>query len=169
MNPGRPLGALAGLLLAAGCASFDGRGLVESGSTAARVEEVMGPPAAVVEIAGGGKVLYFSRLPAGRQIFAVTLGADGRAREVKPLLTRENIDRLKPGVMSAAQVRELLGPPEPREVMRLAPQQRDVWTYPWMDFEDRRMLSVQFSDDGILREVVDLRDDYHVSPGGGLP
>lgn len=166
MNLRRRLSALATVLLAAGCASFDGRGLVENRSTAAQVEALMGPPAAVGEIAGGGKILYFSRLPAGRQIFAVTLGVDGRAREVRPLLTRENIDRLKAGEMTAGQVRELLGPPEPREVMRQARQHREVWTYPWMDFEDRRKLSVQFSDDGVLREVIDLRDDYHVSPGG---
>lgn len=158
--------ALATMLLVAGCASFDGRGLVEDGATATQVEAQMGPPAAVVDTAGGGKVLYFSRLPIGRQIFAVTLGADGRARDVKPLLTRQNIDRLKAGEMSAGQVRELLGPPEPREIMRQARQQRDVWTYPWMDFADRRMLFVQFSDDGVLREVIDLRDDYHESPGG---
>jgi hypothetical protein len=130
------------------------------------VEALMGPPAAVVEAAGGGKVLYFSRLPSGRQIFAVTLGADGRAREVMPLLTRENIDRLSAGAMTAQQVRELIGPPEPHLVMHLERQQRDVWTYPWMDFADRRMLSVQFSKDGILREVIDLRDDYYESPGG---
>lgn len=166
MSLRRRLSALAAVLLAAGCASFDGRGLVESGSSSAQVEALMGPPAAVVEVAGGGKILYFSRLPAGRQIFAVTLGADGKAREVRPLLTRENIDRLKAGEMTTREVRELLGPPEPREVTRQARQQRTVWTYPWMDFEDRRMLSVQFSDDGILREVIDLRDDYHVSPGG---
>ncbi len=166
MSLRRRLGALAAVLLAAGCASFDGRGLVESGSNPAQVEALMGPTAAVVEIEGGEKILYFSRLPAGRQIFAVTLGADGKARAVRPLLTRENIDRLKAGEMTTREVRELLGPPEPREVMRQARQQRTVWTYPWMDFEDRRKLSVQFSDDGVLREVIDLRDDYHVSPGG---
>lgn len=160
------LGTLAVVFLAAGCASFDGRGLVESGASAAQVEAVMGPPAAVVETAGGGKLLYFSRLPAGRQIFAVTLGADARAREVKPLLTRENIDRLSAGAMTAQQVRELIGPPDPYLIMRLERQQRDVWTYPWMEFADRRMLSVQFSSDGILREVIDLRDDYYESPGG---
>ncbi len=160
------LAGLAAVMLVAGCASFDGGGLAERGATAAEVEALMGAPSAVVEAPGGGRILYFSRLPAGKQIFAVTIGSDGKTREVKPLLTRENIDRLKPGQMTAREVRELIGPPDPQLTMRLARQQRNVWEYPWMDIADRRVLSVQFSDDGVLREVIDLRDDYYESPGG---
>lgn len=166
MNIGRGMLYLTLALLAGGCASFDGHGLVQAGANASEVTALMGPPSARVATPDGGEVLYFSRLPAGRQIFAVTLGPDGRTRAIRPLLTRENIDRLRAGEMNQREVRELIGPPDPYERIRFARQQREVWTYPWRDVELRRMLSVQFSDDGVLREVLDLRDDYHESPGG---
>lgn len=166
MNLRHGLLCIAAALLAGGCASFDGRGLAETGATSAQVTALMGAPAARVQLADGGEVLYFSRLPAGRQVYAVTLAPDGRTRAVQALLVRENIDRLKAGEMNKREVRELIGPPDPHLVARMSRQQRDVWTYPWLDFDVRRMLSVQFSDDGVLREIIDLRDDYHESPGG---
>lgn len=156
----------AALLLVAGCASFDGRGLVEKGASPAEVEALMGPPAARVAKADGGSVLYYPRLPIGRNSYAVTLGSDAKVRGIEQLLTMENISRLKPGEMSAREVRELIGPPIPSLVSRLSRQQRDVWEYPWMDYSERRILVVQFSDDGVLREVINLSDDYYRSPGG---
>ena len=95
----------------------------------------------------------------------MTVGPDGRMRGIQQLLTLENIHRLKPGEMSTREVRELIGPPYPSFVSRLPRQERDVWEYPWLDQGDRRILAVQFSADGILREVINLRDDYHESPG----
>ena len=49
----------AALLLVAGCASFDGRGLVQKGASAAEVEALMGPPAARVAKSDGGSLLYY--------------------------------------------------------------------------------------------------------------
>lgn len=156
----------AALLLVAGCASFDGHGLVEKGASAADVEALMGSPAARVAKADGGSVLYYPRLPIGRSSYAVTLGPDAKVNGVEQLLTMENISRLKPGEMSTRDVRELIGPTIPSLVSRLSRQQRDVWEYPWMNFSERRILAVQFSDDGVLREVINLSDDYYRSPGG---
>ncbi|HEY4637832.1 MAG TPA: hypothetical protein VIH23_06165, partial [Burkholderiales bacterium] len=55
------------------------------------------------------------------------------------------------------EVRTLLGPPY--EVSRLPRQKRDVWDYRWRFVREGRVLFVQFSDDGIVREVIERHDD----------
>jgi outer membrane protein assembly factor BamE (lipoprotein component of BamABCDE complex) len=151
----RILAILSATLLAAGCASFDGRGLAPGKSTRADVEAVMGGPAEVVTSANGDSVLYYSRQPFGRANFAVTVGPDGVLRSVRQLLTRENVDKVKAG-MSAKQVRELLGPPA--KIDRMPVIKRDTWEYWWRIVEERRVMWVQFSYEGEVKEVVDLYD-----------
>ena len=46
---------------------------------------------------------------------------------------------------------------------------REVWEYKWLDYQEKRVLWVQFSDDGILREALNSRDDFHESPGAAMP
>ena len=47
--------------LVAGCASFDGRGLVPGRSTQAEVESLMGAPVQRLALPDGETSLYFSR------------------------------------------------------------------------------------------------------------
>jgi hypothetical protein len=61
-------------------------------------------------------------------------------------------------------VRELFGPPG--EVSRLPRQQREVWEYKWLYYDDKRVLWVQFSDDGIVREAINMHD-YESDPVSG--
>jgi hypothetical protein len=154
-------------LFVAGCASYDGRGLATN-SSAAQVESTMGPPAMRVAAADGGSVLYYPRGPLGRHSYAVTIGPDGAMRGIDQRLTMANINRLQVGTTTAKEVRELFGPPHPQLVSRLALSKREVWEYPWLDYQEKRILWVQFSEDGILREAMNSRDDYHESPGSGL-
>ena len=156
---------LAALVLAAGCASFDGHNLVPGKSTRAEVEATMGRPAEVIARPNGDTRLYFSRLPFGREIYVATVGGDGVLRALDRTLTRKNIAGIKEG-MPAQQVRELLGPPYRIVYMKLI--DRDVWEYPWRIMEDKRILWVQFSRDGIVQEIIEMHD-FEADPPSGPP
>ncbi|HEX9181861.1 MAG TPA: outer membrane protein assembly factor BamE [Burkholderiales bacterium] len=160
-------GALASLavVVAAGCASFDGRSLTPGKSTRAEVEATMGRPAEVLAKPNGDTRLYFSRLPFGREIYVATIGGDGVLRGIERTLTRKNIASIKEG-MQAAEVRERLGPPYRSVYMKLI--DRDVWEYPWRIIEDRRILWVQFSRDGVVQEIIEMHD-FESDPPSGPP
>lgn len=81
--------------------------------------------------------------------------ADSRQGGQGPSL--EDLGKLTAGVTTTAQVRALLGPP--LRVARLDRQQREVWEYRrYVDPFDDRHVAVQFSPDGIVREVLVLKD-----------
>ncbi|MBI3376581.1 MAG: hypothetical protein HY017_33105 [Betaproteobacteria bacterium] len=143
-------------LVLAGCASYSGSGLQAGKATAADVEASMGKPDGRLAKPDGSSVLYFSRGPAGRQNFAATLGPDGRLKSIEPLLTGENVAKLVPGRLTKKDVLALIGPSV--VISRLTRQQRDVWEYRRMERDEARILWVQFSDDGVLREVLDMHD-----------
>lgn len=160
--------AAAAAALLAGCASFDGRGLVPGRSSAAEVETLMGAPAERLVRPDGETVLYFSRLPVGRAMFVVTIGRDGVMKSIEQRLTRENIAKLGvAGAWTKKEVRELFGPPG--LTGRLALRPREWWEYKFRDYPDYeyRVLWVQFSDDGVVREVLDMLDPEEVKPGAG--
>ena len=156
-------GILAGLALLAGCASFSGSSLVPGKSTRAEVEATMGRPAALLSRPNGDTLLYYSRLPFGREMYVATVGPDGVLRGIEQRLTRQNVARVAAGAQ-AKEVRELLGPPF--RAVRMERMQRDVWEYPWREIEDRRILWVQFSNDGQVREVIEMHD-YESDPPSG--
>jgi outer membrane protein assembly factor BamE (lipoprotein component of BamABCDE complex) len=73
------------------------------------------------------------------------------------LLTDEHVAQLRPGVSRAAEVRELIG--APYRVDALPRLEREVWSYRvYRDGIWPENLFVQFSRDGIVREVL-LIDD----------
>jgi hypothetical protein len=150
------LGSLAIVALLAGCASYDGRGLVPGQSRAGDVEAQMGPPTEKIALASGESLWFYLRNPGGRHSYAVRIGADGVVRSVEQRLTVQNVRTLRPG-MNAREVREILGPPW--RVAGNIRQGGEVWDYRMYD--DTQMdhnLSVRFSADGALREVYVLRD-----------
>jgi len=149
--------AIAGALLIAGCVSYSGSNLTPGTSTAADVEATMGRPAATFALAGGGSVWVYPRGPIGRHTYAVTLGADGVVHSVEQRLDEEYFKKIVPGTTTMKQVRELLGPPH--ETARYERQKRTVWEYRTLRVAERRLFFVDFSDDGIVREVLDKHDD----------
>ncbi len=155
MKPIRLIAAAA--LLLAGCASYNGRGLVGGVSTAADVEALMGKPAEQLKAADGDTIWFYSRQPSGRQMYAARIGPDGRMRSIEQTLTEQNIRNLVPGVTTIAQAREILGPPW--RISRFERQQRDLWEYTMINITQwDYYLDVQFSYDGIVREVMMLKD-----------
>jgi hypothetical protein len=152
------------LLFLAACASFDGRGLVPGQSTEAEVVALMGQPAQVLPGPGGGKLLYFSRQPFGRQIYKASIGPDGLLRSLEPTLTPDNIRRIQVDKTTRDEARELLGPPY--RITRAPFKPYNVWEYWWRNVEDRRILWISFADDGVAREVIEMHD-YQSDPPSG--
>jgi hypothetical protein len=160
----KTLGAACVALLIGGCASYDGSGL----KTLAEVESTMGRPAMRVAASDGGSVLYYPRSPLGRHTYAVTVAPDGTVRGVEDRLTLATFGKLRIGSSTKKDVQELLGPAYPSSISTLPLSSREVWEYPWLDHQEKRVLWVQFSPDGVVREVFNSRDDFNESPGGGM-
>ena len=140
------------LLLAAGCASYDDRGLVPGQSTVADVEALMGRADDKRPAAGGETVYYYSRLPYGNATYAARIAPDGKLIALEQRLTLENMDKLKPGVTRAEDVLDLLGPPY--RPMKQASTGIEIWTYPFLvpGFPLPRWFLAHISPDGMLRE-----------------
>ena len=148
-------GLLAATLLA-GCASLGDSGLLPGKATGAEVEAMFGRPAERVMKPDGGSVLYYPGGPIGRTSYAVSVGADGKLQAIEQRLTDENIAKIMVGTTTAQQVRELLGPSLIHT--KLPWQERDVWEYKMPIEPTRYVLWVQFSTDGIVREVAKVSD-----------
>jgi len=149
-------GWLALLALVAGCALIEGRDLVPGTSTRAEVLADMGKPAMSLSRPNGDTLLYFTREPFGRATYVATLGRDDLFRGMDQRLVYANIYAVHAG-MREQEVRELLGPP--MSVTRLPRQERNVWEYRWRHaVRELRVLWVQFGDDGVVREAVELHD-----------
>ena len=155
MRASRCAAWLAPAALLASCAGFSGRGLVAGESRVEQVEALMGRSADRRALPDGGSVRYYSRLPYGRETYAARFAPDGTLRAIEQRLTVDNAGKLKPG-MPADAVRELLGPPA--SVERYARLERDVWTYPMWGFPNQKVLYVQVSFEGVVREVYLLDD-----------
>ena len=123
----------------------------------------MGPPSQTVQLPDGQKALYFSRLPEGRMVFVATIDPDGILRTLDQRLTRQNIAWLQVGTSTKNDVLGFFGPPG--DVGRYPRLEREWWEYKFFDYQDRRILTVQFSYDGIVREVLDMRDWAYEQPG----
>jgi len=144
-------------LLIAGCASYSGSSLVPGTSRAADVQALMGQPAEKLAAENGDTVWFYPRLAFARETYAVRFSPDGVVRGVDQRLTEQNVRKLVAGSTTMKEVRLLLGPPF--RTTRFERQQRLVWDYPMnSDMRVESNLSVQFSDDGIVREVLLLRD-----------
>jgi hypothetical protein len=159
--------AIATALSLASCASYDGRSLIPGKSTDAEVEALMGPSADRRSGPNGETVRYYSRLPFGRVIFAARFGPDGRLKALEQRLIEDNFERLKSGGSRADDVRELLGPPY--RVEQFPRMQREIWTYQWQGLTSDRLLLVQFSADGIIREVYKIEDPDSIGHEGDGP
>jgi len=146
--------ALALLAALAGCAGYDGRSLVPGQASSADVDKAMGP-AADKRVVAGETILWYPRLPSGRVSYAARIGKDDKLIAVEQRLTRENLEKLRPGVSREGDVRDLLGPPS--HVNLYPDRHRDVWTYEAQGIQPQLML-VQMSPDGVVRETYMIDD-----------
>jgi outer membrane protein assembly factor BamE (lipoprotein component of BamABCDE complex) len=91
-------------------------------------------------------------------LFAAGVFASGGRVESLDLL-----DRIQPGVTTAQQVRELLGPPA--NTMHFPARGIDSLEYEAREYSDRLVISISIGSDGIVREVMRLRQS---SCGAGM-
>jgi outer membrane protein assembly factor BamE (lipoprotein component of BamABCDE complex) len=82
-------------------------------------------------------------------LFAGSVFANGRIESVALL------DKIQPGVTTAQQVRELLGPPA--NTMHFPARGLDSLEYEARDYSDRLVISISIGSNGIVREVMRLR------------
>ena len=143
-------------LLLQGCASYDGRGLVP-GSSVADVERIMGQPKEKIPGPDGDTTWFYPHNPFGRHTYAVQIAPDGRVRSVEQRLTVANMQRVVANASTMRDVRLLFGPPN--RVLRNHQGDRQVWEYRMFNQIDiPHQLYVQYSDDGVVREMLFLRD-----------
>jgi hypothetical protein len=140
----------------AGCASFNGSQLVPGKSTGAEAEKLMGAPDQSLKLVNGDTALYFSRLPLGRAMYVVTVGPDGVMKSIEQRMEYKTFAQVALNVSTKKDVGELLGPPGRQG--RFDRQQRDWWEYRYRLMPDYRVVWVQFSDDGVVREMLDMLD-----------
>jgi len=114
------------------------------------VEKAMGPSADRRQV-GGETVRFYSRLPAGREMYAARFGADGKLIAIEQRLTRENAERLVLKQSTKEDVRDLFGPPF--RVNDYPRTGRQVWLYPMLEGAVRYTLNVDFTADGRVYEV----------------
>jgi hypothetical protein len=147
------------------CAPFalSGSGGISPGTSAAKdVEASMGQPAEKLALANGDSLWFYPQNRAGRQTIAVRISRDGIVRSIEERLEPDNFSRIVAGVTTTAQAHELLGPPY--RIGHLPLLQRDVWEYLFYDkMAAKQILSLQFSSDGVVREVNITRDPIDFS------
>jgi hypothetical protein len=132
-------------------------------STAADVQAQMGAPVERHPAAGGGTTWWYPHAPVGWYSYAVEIGPDNVVRRVEQRLTVENVEKVRHGSSTKKEVRELFGPPFFVSYQPL--QQRDVWQYQVRDGQFKWFLWVQFSADGVTREVLLMRHPDMDPPG----
>ena len=150
-------------LAIAGCATQDGRNLVVGVSTASDVAASMGVPADKLDGLNGETIWQYPHGPMGRQTYAVRIGSDSIVKEVKPLLTEENIARIKLRQSTRDDVKALLG--RPYRVSDFPRLPREVWEYAMLQDLQPRHLYVQFTPDGKVGEVQIVIDPSIVNMG----
>jgi hypothetical protein len=161
--------AIAFLALLAGCASFEGRGLVPGKSTQAEVEASMGPAADKRVGRGGETVYYYPRLPWGYATYAARIAPDGRLVALEQRLTEENTSQLKVGATRREEILDLLGPPYEPMHQRLSG--KDIWTYPMRlpGYTTPRWFLVQITADGVLSEKYFIDDPHYTRGSASFP
>jgi hypothetical protein len=118
-----------GLLLCA-CASYDGSSLRAGVSSDADVRSVMGAPGAEYTAVDGTRRLVYPHGPLGTQTYVVSVGQDGRVRDVRQALTDGTFAAIRPG-LTERDILEMIGPPG--EKMTFARSGTHAWDYRYID------------------------------------
>lgn len=129
--------ALFGLaLLIAACDYFALQELQPGRSTGAEVRERLGVPTMEWKNMDGTTTWEFSRQPEGTENYMVVMGPDDVLREIRQVLTEQNLARIEKG-MSEDNVRRLLGRPAARTPFPL--KQEVVWDWNFNSATGRRL------------------------------
>jgi len=144
------------LLAATALGAGYGSDLKPGRSTEKDVRRSMGKPTLVKKAPDGGQVLWYSKLPHGRENWAARLNAKGVLVSFDQRLTDANISKIRPGKTTAGQVADLLGPPFRK--VKNAFNDRVVWDYQLLPRPEAQTLYVEVSPDGVVRKAYKLSD-----------
>lgn len=125
----KPRIAFALCLLAAACASYDGRSLAP-GASEAQVRATMGEPALALSAPDGGRRLVYPRGPLGTQTFMADVSKDGVLVGIHQALNDDTFNVIRPG-MTRDEVLRMIGPPG--ETMAFSRQGTIAWDYRYTD------------------------------------
>jgi len=142
-------------LLVGGCAQY-GAGLVPGQSSEMDVETVLGEPTAVKKTAGGETILWYSKLPYGRESYAARIDPRGTLLSFEQRLTDANIAKLRPNASTADDVMEVLGPPW--RTFKFPLKEIESWEYPVRTGPEPETLFVEVSPDFVVRAIYKLHD-----------
>jgi hypothetical protein len=124
----------------------------------------MGLPADKRAAPGGETVYWYPQLQYGYASYAARISPEGRLVALEQRLTEANVAKVVKGA-SAAEVRDLLGPPYQPTVFQ--PLAREVWTYPLRQsgYVYPRWFIVHLSlDDRTVRETYLMDDPTWAQP-----
>ena len=143
------------VLLLAGCASYDGRGLRPGVSSEAEVRGLMGPPAIELAVDDGGKRLAYPRGPLGTQTFMADIGRDGMLQGVRQVLNDDTFNGIRPG-LTRDDILRRIGPPG--DTMHFSLSGNTAWDYRFVDtWGYLAVFSVTFNPDGIVTSKISRR------------
>ena len=152
--------ALLIMLLAAGCASYGGRGLDPGKSTVADVRRIMGEPATICPRADGGQNMVYPRGPGGLDTYNARVDAGGILRSLENVLHEDVFDAVVAGKTARRDVLCTFGPPI--EISYFSARKEHVWTYRFRDawgYPSR--LHVLMDDRGIVTGTLQIQEDVH--------
>lgn len=129
-------------LLTTACDERRAAKLEEGVSTEADVRQHFGEPVQIIEKADGSKVFAYPRQPEGVTNYEIVIGADGKMRSLRQLLTLANFAKVQPG-MSQTEVRDLLGKHAKVVTYAMKPDE-EVWQWRFADAQAKKVFEVTF-------------------------
>ncbi len=123
----------------------------------------MGPSADRRPGPDGETNVYYPRLPYGGEVYVARIGPDGKLKALEQRLSEKYVAMAKPGTSRKDDMRALFGPPH--QIQQFPRMSREIWEYPWRGETSPRLLLLQFSPDGVLREIYSIEDPNGVSMG----
>ena len=148
----------------AGCAAYDVSRMVTPGMAQGEVDALAGKPIAEGRLADNKAYWDYTRQPYGYAIYRVTFGPDERVREVRNLLTPENIRKLQAG-MTQAEVSGVVGPSADEQAYANGTRS---WSYRYQDYGVVKLLHVIFdSGDRVLWYYSEWDPRVYSKKGGG--
>lgn len=134
------------VLVATGCTHLGMGGFAPGITTEAELRARLGAPGMTWTEPDGGRLLEFSGQPNGTFSYMVTVGPDGKVREIRQAFSEDNFSRVVPG-LSQDQVRRLLGRPEETVRFPLKPDE-EVWSWRYEDTTEKTSYFNAYFDQG---------------------
>lgn len=119
-------------LLFGGCSTYLGYELKLGEADLEDVIQTLGKPAMRWQNADGSEQLAFPRGPMGLNTYMVSIGTDGKLRQIENVLTEKHYARIKPG-MNKEEVLRILGPSYPAWTVYFERRDELVWEWRYCD------------------------------------